>query len=284
MLDFYTSLITFEGSRYDWRDLVATLDTTLEERTDFPVAVVSGDHHEISEIGPLEVLIYEAAIALLIVRWERHLRRGSTVRATPIRRACTVGRFSPAPLVRGLLRAWPERKTLRKRATRILNISELHRRAVAQGLASNARWVMTLEDDGYLSAKSPIKLALDLIAQSFPASGSTFIDISDSFSFSELGVENIVASSDRCRLGQTSQQVVRARVPFTNTMCATIMSRQLALKWLAYLEDTLASPVLRLIPIDWHLNRFILRQANPDDTSYFHFDPGLIRQRSIHGS
>jgi len=61
------------------------------------------------------------------------------------------------------------------------------------------------------------------------------------------------------------------------------MSRKLALKWLAYLEGSLSSPIVRLIPIDWHLNRFILRQTKLDDTAYFHFDPGLIKQGSLHG-
>ena len=77
------------------------------------------------------------------------------------------------------------------------------------------------------------------------------------------------------------QEVIMARVPFTNTVCATVMSRAFALKWGAYVEKSLSTKVIRLIPIDWLLNRFILKESKTQPSKYHHFDPGLIRQGSL---
>lgn len=280
-MNFHTSLITFDGTRHNWKDLVSPVETVLARKASPKVNVLSGDRHVLSEITALEVFLYQSYIGLLGVHWKRHITQFSKNNQAAAQRFLSFIAECISAVWTGAISAFRRPQTLRKRALRVLNISELHFQAVLNGLRSEAKWVMTLEDDGLLSARSPLSSALDFILESGPPEVSTFFDISDSFSFEQLGVEQIVATSDHVRLGSTGQNVVKARVPFTNTLCATVMSRAFALKWAAYLEKNLSSKVLRLIPIDWHLNRFILRASKGEPSAYFHFDPGIIRQGSI---
>ena len=280
-LNFYASLITFEGTRHNWKKLLLPVNRELKKKNSQMVNVVSGDRHALSEISSLEVFLYQCFVAVLTVRWKRLITR-SLEKNKSARRDyfdCLVEVLSG--IRSNAFSALRQPQKFRKRALRVLNISELHRQAISSGLESRANWLITLEDDGLLIAGAPLGAAFDFILQSVPSGDLAVFDISDSFTFEQLGVEHIVVASDRVPLGATGQEVVKARVPFTNTLCATVMSRAFAIKWGAYVEQSLSTKVIRLIPIDWLLNRFILKEFREKPLDYFHFDPGLIRQGSI---
>ena len=283
-VNFHTSLITYEGTRHNWKNLVGPVERVLAKKGSPKVNVLSGDEHVLSEITSLEAFLYQSYIGLLTAHWKRHISRSSDTNQAASQEFfgfiadCLASVWSNV----GLALRSPHK--LRKRALRVINISELHFQAVLNGLNSDAKWVMTLEDDGVLPARASLGIALDFILETCSPEDSAFFDISDSFSFEQLGVEQIVAASDHLPLGATQQNVVKASVPFTNTVCATVISRAFALKWAAYLEKNLSLKVFRLIPIDWHLNRFILKASKGEPSAYFHFDPGIIRQGSIGAS
>jgi hypothetical protein len=282
-MNFYTSLITFEGTRYDWKKLVGPVDLFLEKEGSPKVAVVSGDSYAQSELSALEVLAYQLYIPFLTASWNRHLRP-EVVSKNRV----------PQDLLRDFvdylshLRArvmfsMRHQKKLRSQVLRYINISSSHLRASSSGLQSKAAWVITLEDDGHLTDEAALGSALASISASFSPEDVLFFDISDSFSFAQLGVEHIVAASDRRWLGLSGHEVVRASIPFTNTMCATVMSREFVVRWSSYLEECLSKKVIRLIPVDWLLNRFILKEKRLQQAAFYHFVPGVVKQLSMEG-
>ena len=280
-LNFYASLITFEGTHHNWKKLVLPVNRELKKKSSQKVEVVSGDRYALSEISSLEVFLCQCFVAVLTARWKRLITRSLEKNKSASRDYFDYLVEVLSGVQTNAFSALLRPQKLRKRALRVLNISELHRQAISSGLQSRANWLITLEDDGLLIPRAPLGAAFDFILQSVPSGDLAVFDISDSFSFEQLGVEHIVMASDRVPLGATGQEVVKARVPFTNTLCATVMSRAFALKWGAYVEQSLSKRVVRLIPIDWLLNQFILKEFRQKPLLYFHFDPGLIRQGSI---
>ena len=277
--NFYTSLITFEGTRYDWQKLVLPVNAVLEKKQSPNALIVSGDQHSLSEISGLEVVAHQFYMPFLIAKWVRHMGGADKNKAVGLRGLKYWWKFCHRA-ARAVLGS-RQQKMLKRQALRALNISASHLQGFSAGVQSNARFVVTLEDDGLLALETTLETALDFILESCSPGAEAFFDISESFSFEQLGADHIVAESERFRLGQTDQTVVKVRIPFPNTLCATVMSRELVKSWCAYLKKSLASKVVRLTPIDWLLNRFILSQDFPPQSAFFHFDPGVVRQLSL---
>ena len=130
-----------------------------------------------------------------------------------------------------------------------------------------------------------IKVIFDLVnfTESIKAE-AYFIDVSNSFSFEELGVQHLLTQSS---LHQTQKQFfgneMRGTIrPFTNCMCAVLYNRNMAEILLSGIKRFSSIPGKRIIPVDWSFNLVLLEISRSNNAiECFHLDPGLFPQKSL---
>ena len=168
----------------------------------------------------------------------------------------------------------PSESTVR----RLLNIEYAHRALLQQGLETSADWIVILEDDAACSDVDDLASGLQaLIAD---AAKSSFINLSQSFSFTELGINELVDVSNTHRwAGNQPRVVLQARRPVTNTVCAIAYSRDLAGHIMTLFDGMPERPVL---PIDWKLNEALMDLVSSQrPVECILLDPGPIQQLSM---
>lgn len=170
-----------------------------------------------------------------------------------------------------------------KSMIRLQNITLGHAALWEQALASNSEWVVILEDDA-----APLELStthgnliklMDFLAQSNLTSQSVYCDLSLSFSRPALGVE--VEDQPLLEIGEQSLHEVSR--PFTNTLCAVLMSRPMLEDLVGAVKQYVASPSLGFLPIDWLVNKYLLDSIgeNRKTAYFFNLEPGLFIQESL---
>ena len=172
------------------------------------------------------------------------------------------------------------------RYSRILNITAGHQSLLQDFLNTRKSCCLILEDDAGFTPS----LGGEMVAAIFELyefaqtvkSEAFFMDLSDSFTFRELGVENLVIrpeSPGRVFLGS---ELLTTTKPFTNCTCAVLFSRPMAEKFCSALKRDSRIHGKRLIPIDWSLNLLLLENANANPRiESFHLEPGLFLQQSL---
>ena len=162
---------------------------------------------------------------------------------------------------------------------RLLNIELAHFALLRAGIDSGADWILVLEDDGASVDVTDCAAGLaDLMtAEPQPA----FVNVSQSFTNAELGIEHLLAPADRAWGGSAARAVLSASRPVTNTVCAILYRRSFATSLLAVLE---ALPMEPVVPIDWKLNLALMQmfesgQLGPGDC--WLVDPAPIDQLSM---
>jgi hypothetical protein len=172
----------------------------------------------------------------------------------------------------------------RIRYSRILNINAGHKTLLQDFLKSTAQVGLIFEDDASFEVTTElIKVVFDLgrFAQSIE-SEAYYIDLSESFTFVELGVQDLVIRSKSPGRVFLGSQLVATTKPFTNCACAVLYSRPMAEALCAALERYSHIPGKRLIPVDWSFNLFLLESINSKlRIKCFHLDPGLFPQQSL---
>lgn len=174
----------------------------------------------------------------------------------------------------------------RQRYTRILNISAGHMRLLQDFLESGKNVGLIFEDDaGFETSEELIAVIFNLV--NFVESKNMkacFIDISDSFSFEELGVQHLVIQSNlpeaqKRFFGNEMCQMTR---PCTNCCCAVMYNRNMANLFFTGLKRMSIIPGKRIIAIDWSLNSILLEIArSQNNIDCFHLYPGLFPQLSF---
>lgn len=165
---------------------------------------------------------------------------------------------------------------------RLLNIEMAHVALLNQGLSSGARWILILEDDA--SATDVVDLTRGLVdlLQGAP-DDVQFINVSESFDVSELGIDHLLSVTDTEWAGSVTRRVVSASRPVTNTVCAIAYRASFVTELLDWFSSMPMRPV---VPIDWKLNKGLMAMnasgALGADSCWWVI-PGPIDQLSMRG-
>ena len=174
----------------------------------------------------------------------------------------------------------------RIRYSRILNINSGYTNLLNDFLSSGKIFGLIFEDDAFFETSSELineifkllKHAASLNIKSF------FIDISDSFTFEELGVEHLVETNVHEEKFETffGSTIRKASVPFSNTTCAVIYNREMALHLHKGVRNLSTKRGKRITPMDWSFNLVLMDMAKANiPLQCFHLDPGMFTQSSL---
>jgi len=165
---------------------------------------------------------------------------------------------------------------------RLLNIELAHQELLRQGLTSRAPWILILEDDAWSANIDDLADGLTDLLELAEVS-VRFINLSESFDLSELGIKHLLGDSDYSWHGSTTRAVLSAQQPVTNTVCA--------IAYRSYFAEQLLSayasmPMRPVVPIDWKLNQALMDMHSSGSLgvgSCWWVVPGPIDQLSMRG-
>ena len=165
--------------------------------------------------------------------------------------------------------------------TRLLNIEASHLDLMKRGLDSGAAYVLILEDDAFCDHVGD--LARGLVGFIHGADTPSFVNLSTSFSITELGVGHLLRGGDQsCSWqGSDNRSVFIGEKPITNTVCAIAYSRNFLVQLVAELDSLPEDPVL---PIDWKLNVALMNLFDSNrmtESKCWWIEPAPIKQMSM---
>ena len=162
-----------------------------------------------------------------------------------------------------------------RRLTRLANIELAHLRVLDDAVKSEAAWALVLEDDAKSSSarKFGHELAqfLSKVAVAYPE--LSMINLSDSFTVDQLGIEHLLAGSE----GTFAWSIRKVDRHITNTVCAVLYRRDLLVRLLKELQSIPLEPV---VPIDFKVNEAIRRAGSDLPGQTWMCDPAPITQGS----
>ena len=279
---FSSHLITYPATTYDWTDLKRKIDTEMESRQCQSVVLHDQNTYQINDVGFLDVVAFHVYSSLNGFQWRRFLARQSKRKHIRL-----VSFFQDLDeLLRGFVGVTqiinPNEMILsRKACLRSMNISASHLAAWREALSADCKWAIVFEDDGSLESTDDLTATLDFLEGDGNANRKLLVNLSQSFRFSALGVQEIIESSTvQAHVGR-SQEVILTTTPFTNTLCAVAISRSLLDELVPFVAEAVRSRRFRGIAIDFLFNRFLLERSEELDISSIHLNPGVVRQGSI---
>ena len=163
---------------------------------------------------------------------------------------------------------------------RLINIELSHRDLLERGLASGAPWMLILEDDA--GAQDVFDLAQGIDGIIHAARPPEFVNLSQSFTLVELGIDQLVSPSPTAWHGAEARVILTADRPVTNTVCAIMYSREFTQRLMTIWQGMPMEPV---VPIDWKLNAALMRMFDlglVGGNSCWLVDPAPIIQMSMH--
>ncbi len=159
------------------------------------------------------------------------------------------------------------------------NISESHIAQFIDSVKSNFEFSLILEDDFKINQDYSLELTINSLLEFMKINSNvSIISVSESFSFSELGISNIVRN-----IQSNNLNLYEATLPVTNTISAMLYKTQFLKQILPYL---LEYRKYRIIPIDHKINMAlhqIYKKKNSESDFFYFMQPGLFIQDSIHG-
>ena len=162
-----------------------------------------------------------------------------------------------------------------RRLVRLANIELAHLRILDEAVKSEAGWALILEDDGQSSdtAQFAQELAqfLNTIGNASPE--LSMINLSDSFTVDQLGIEHLLAESRKDYVWS----IRKVDRHITNTVCAVLYRRDLLIR---LLQDLQSIPLEPVIPIDFKVNEAIRRAGTELPGQTWICDPAPITQGS----
>ena len=162
---------------------------------------------------------------------------------------------------------------------RLANIDLSHLRALKEGVASGADWVVIIEDDAQFA--DPVKTAgvlgtvLEYLGR---PTGSIFVNLSESIDTVELKVDGIVTSGNSLLALADGSELLEISPAISNTVCANMYSLNFASEFARAIE---VQGILPSVPIDWRLNQLIMETRVTPVECYW-VKPGIFLQGSMH--
>lgn len=163
---------------------------------------------------------------------------------------------------------------------RLLNIELSHLNLLQTGTTVGTDWILILEDDAIcLDLVDLLEGLTDLIDREGPV--PAYVDLSRSFTHSELGITHLLRPSGAAWAGREHRQIVASTKPVSNTVCAILYRTAFAASVLDVWESLPIEPV---IPIDWKLNvalMYLFERGALQPSDCWLIDPGPIDQMSM---
>ncbi len=158
------------------------------------------------------------------------------------------------------------------------NIICSHLAIFAQAKLNDSDWALILEDDVCDSDfEIEILKVLRYIMKSDLSDFDLFINLSDSLSYKQLGVSEIVIES---KLNSKSPDFWITTKTFHNTTAANLYNRRFISRFNSEFVEEINWCLKRAIPIDWILNHLVLQDVGSDIKS-IHMTKPIFRQLSI---
>ena len=162
---------------------------------------------------------------------------------------------------------------------RLANIDLSHLRVLRAGINSGADWILVIEDDGVAENLSEVATNLELtISFAGIDKSDTFMNLSQSMSEGELGIEAIMSRPKEVFPFPDGGKIVEISPPISNTVCANLYSRTFAARFADAIES---QGILPSIPIDWRLNKLVMNSTMTETRCYWVI-PGMFIQQSMH--
>ena len=215
---------------------------------------------------------------LLRIQWYRQLSKRSTAALGFLLASAHLLKELVSLLLPGGL------ERTRRSMIRLRNISLAHARLWHQAMVSESEWILMLEDDAYPTDSTTLELDLlkiiEYLEEKIENTSGIYCDASLSYSSQQLGVRTL---DNPCLLTST-QTLYTVEKPFTNTLCAVLMSRTFVQTLSAEIHMYLENPKNGFMPIDWLVNKYILENEATQKyrNKFYKIQPGLYVQRSIH--
>ena len=163
---------------------------------------------------------------------------------------------------------------------RLANIDLSHLRVLREGVASDADWLLIIEDDAQFL--DPVRTA-GVLGAVFKFLGhparSIFVNISESIDPVGLKVEGIVSAGNPVLALSNGSELLEISPAISNTVCANMYSLDFAREFASAID---VQGILPSVPIDWRLNQLIM-EARVTPVECFWVKPGLFLQGSMHG-
>ncbi|NKB92582.1 MAG: hypothetical protein GKR85_09985 [Candidatus Nanopelagicales bacterium] len=276
----FIGVVSYPGTRYVQAQgsdgLAARLAAALKDRGRQCAVVVDTLNRLDTEQAPVTDEDVQASLSAqmrLASDWEQYLR---TTQSFSVRSGAQ-------SMLRWVRRGWqrvaPPRESM---VERLLNIELAHQDLLRQGVASQAPWILIIEDDASSTNIEDLANGIaTLLEQAKPT--VQFINLSESFGVSELGIDHLLRDSEYSWHGSVRRTVLTAQKPVTNTVCAIAYRSSFA----GHLLSTYASMPLRpVVPIDWKLNQALMSMHAAGSLaadSCWWVVPGPIDQLSMRG-
>jgi len=200
-------------------------------------------------------------------QWREFLRGG---KASPLDQA--------ALTVRHAVRSYRRRQDPQRAAAmlrRLVNIELAHLKVMEAAVASGCDWSLIVEDDAAAGDAFPGELMRFVDAVSSEAQPQV-VSLSNSFAPRDLGIDHLLKRTTA--VAGLPWSLFQARLPVTNTVCATLYRTNFLRQLLRRLHAIDLRPV---IPIDFKVNRALMAMSPQIAEGDFWLAwPGPVTQRS----
>ncbi len=167
--------------------------------------------------------------------------------------------------------------------SRQINITNAHKTLLKDSLKSDSKFSLILEDDFYLNNDlNLVEIMSNLFDYLNQFSETLLIDLSESFSIKELGLEFVVTKSYSLPVN-TQLKIFSFKQSVSNTVCATLYRNSCIPALLLALDDLDKFPS---IPIDHKINialHKLTKNSKVLNDAYAILEPGIFIQQSLKG-
>jgi len=277
-VSLFIGVVSYEGTRFPAAQgpegLAALLSAQLTDRGVLHSVVVDVTNRWDTAADPITAEDVQGALSAQVRledEWSRYLRghRSRSVKSAVLsvlrRGKRWWRRFAPPPAVM---------------VERLLNIELAHTALLDAGVASEAPWIVILEDDAFSGDVCDLADGLVDVMNS-ASKDMQFVNLSESFDVAELGIARLLVPAPAAWKGTSARTVLSASRPVTNTVCAIAYRSDFAQRLL----DVYAQmPIRPVVPIDWKLNAALMQlfgSGELGEGSCWWVVPGPIDQLSM---
>lgn len=269
-------LLTYSDSRYKHNPTHDLFHFPERFQIEAQFNTFISESDEFDEINKPLLRIFSSEIALLQLKlaWLLYLERRTTLRLQ------LLNLFHFGFRLVKLLKKENREKKIRE-IRRLMNITSSYCRLIEQGIKNDADFILLIEDDAFLNENCEWNAVFSLCQElATGVNNLNYVDLSESYSFEQLGVEKLVLSEQVSQ--RFGHRVVTMRKPVTNTACAAMLEISFASDLMNFLQETRNSSFLSGIPHDWLINKYLIKHLDElSSSTWVHIKPGVFRQGSL---